>query len=200
MKVLNKVKDVGQKILKRAKHDDTLYLLLELIGGSLILAAPPLGVGVIFIKMFQQKNKLYTKKQLENSFYYFKKHGLINIESDKGNTVITLTKKGKERAELFGAGKLLSQKIEVKQNWDGKWRIVMFDLENKKTTQRNAIRLFLKRCGFVLIQKSVWVYPHDCSKEVNFIRSFFRLSEREFRFIVCEHIGDDSVFKKHFKI
>jgi hypothetical protein len=199
-KVVNRIKKIGKNVLVRARHDDLLYLFLELAGGALILSVPPLGAVAIYLKIFQEKNKLYTKKQLRNSFYYFRKKGLMKVESDKGNTIIMLTEEGKSRAKLCGAGRILSGKLKEKLRWDGKWRIVVFDLENNKTSQRDAMRLFLKRCGFALMQKSVWIYPYDCSKEIEFIRSFFRLSAREFRFITCDNIGDDLYFRNIFNL
>lgn len=198
MKFVEKLKKTGENILIRARHDDLLYLFLELAGGAIIVSMPPLGAAAIFIKEFQKHQKMLSDRQLRNSYGYFKKKGWINIESNKGNTIISLSREGRRRAELNGAGKILSRKVKEKPKWDGKWRIVMFDLANNKTTQRNAIRFFLKRCGFVLMQKSVWLYPYNCSKEIEFIRSFFGLLAIEFRFITCDDIEDDLSFKKFF--
>lgn len=200
MRIVKNVKDFGEKILTRAKHDDLLYLFLELAGGAIIVSAPPVGALAIFIKEFKKRRSDLTANQLKNSFYYLKKKGLINVESSKGNVVITFSKEGRRRAELWGAGKILNTKLKEKIKWDKKWRIVLFDLNNTKTIQRNAIRMFLKRCGFMLMQKSVWVYPYDCEKEVEFIRGFFLLSDREFRFVTCDNIGDDSYFMKAFNL
>ena len=200
MKIVQKIKNFGKKILVRARHDDLLYLFLELAGGSIILAAPPLGALAIFIKVIQKQQNNFSVNQLKNSFYYFKKRGWIKVEYNKGETAITFSKEGRKRAELWGAGKTLNKKLKEKIKWDKKWRIVMFDLNNNKTIQRNAIRVFLKRCGFILMQKSVWIYPYDCGKEVEFIRLFFRLSEKEFRFITCDDIGENISFRKNFAL
>ncbi len=44
--------------------------------------------------------------------------------------------------------------------WDGKWRVVMYDLPEKIRRKRNNLRRWLKRLGFGQWQLSVWVSPH----------------------------------------
>lgn len=41
--------------------------------------------------------------------------------------------------------------------WDGKWRIVIFDIPEQKRIVRNLFRRNLKKWGFKYLQKSVWV-------------------------------------------
>lgn len=48
-----------------------------------------------------------------------------------------------------------------RQKWDGKWRIVIFDIEEKEKATRNALRAKLQELGFGMLQESVWVTPHD---------------------------------------
>lgn len=49
--------------------------------------------------------------------------------------------------------------------WDGKWRIVMFDIEEIKKVVRDRLRRKLKELGFGMLQKSVFVSPHDIMKD-----------------------------------
>lgn len=49
--------------------------------------------------------------------------------------------------------------------WDGKWRIVMFDVEEINKRVRNQLREKLKELGFGLLQKSVFISPHDIMKD-----------------------------------
>ena len=200
IEVINIRKRVS-KIFVRAKNDDLLYLFLQLAVGSLAVVAPAIAPVAIFIKIFQDNERERSKRQLQNSFYYFQKTRLISIESRSGNKCIVLTKEGERRARFYGAGKILSGNLSSgSKKWDGKWRIVFFDLKNEKNKERNAIRLMLRRCGFVFLQKSVWVYPHDCSSEVKFLRSFFQLGEKEFRLVISSDIGEADYLKKHFRL
>ena len=46
--------------------------------------------------------------------------------------------------------------------WDGKWRIVAFDIPEELSVLRHQIRSILKRAGFIKLQQSVWIFPHEC--------------------------------------
>lgn len=47
------------------------------------------------------------------------------------------------------------------RKWDRKWRIVIFDIAETAKVVRESLRLKLKELGFGMLQKSVWVSPHD---------------------------------------
>ena len=48
--------------------------------------------------------------------------------------------------------------------WDGKWRIVAFDIPERYSVLRNKVREILKRAGFQKLQHSVWIFPHECAE------------------------------------
>lgn len=51
------------------------------------------------------------------------------------------------------------------KSWDSKWRIVMFDIEEINKMIRNQLRRKLKELGFGMLQKSVFISPHDIMKD-----------------------------------
>jgi hypothetical protein len=202
MSLNQKIKATASKVFQRAKHDDLLYLFFQISAASLAVAAPGIAPVAIFLNAVQRgKHKKYSKQQLKNSFYYFQKKGWIDVTYRRGNTAIFLTEEGEKRAKFCGVAKILHEATtDARKTWDGKWRIVFFDLSNEKSKERNAIRLLLRRCGFAFLQKSVWGYPHDCAAEVKFLRSFFLLKENEFRLVVSGEIGEEEHLRKHFQL
>jgi len=83
--------------------------------------------------------------------------------------------------------------------WDGKWRVVIFDIPEKYAPLRRRVRDILKAAGFVQLQQSVWVFPHECEALAQLIKRESHLSQ----FIlygVLEKIGDDSKLRKLFKL
>lgn len=200
MNSVSKIKNMTKSVFRRAKHDDLLYFLLEIGAASFAITFPHIATAAIFIKIMQEKKSGLSKNQLRSSYYYFKKQGWINVESEKGRTGISLTSEGERKAGLIRTTKMLANKLSEKNKWDGYWRIVIFDLRVGKDIERNAIRALLKRCGFIMMQRSVWIYPYDCSKEIEFVSSFFKLTDQELRLIVCRDIGDSYIFEKAFHI
>lgn len=54
-----------------------------------------------------------------------------------------------------------------KKKWDKKWRILIFDIAEKRKAKRNFLRKKLYTLGFGQIQKSVYVSPWQIEKEVD---------------------------------
>jgi DNA-binding transcriptional regulator PaaX len=143
------------------------------------------------------KLKKYPNKKVYNTFYNLRDQGLVNYYEKNNQIYISLTEKGKQRAGWMQIDNL---KIKKPKKWDGKWRLVMFDISNLKRIYREALRGKLKELGFCLFQKSVWINPYDCAKEVKILKEFFSLKDLEFRFVVADSIGADKEFKKMFKL
>ncbi|MBI4185692.1 CRISPR-associated endonuclease Cas2 [Candidatus Berkelbacteria bacterium] len=81
--------------------------------------------------------------------------------------VITLTPKGQQRAKSL---KLQSLVLDTTQPWDGRWRLVIWDVPEVRRRERDLVRQILKKLGFVRIQRSIWVSPHPCRDEIAFLR------------------------------
>lgn len=80
------------------------------------------------------------------------------IETVNGDeAIIRLTDKGKSAA-------LWEKYKSLKKTWDGKWRIVAFDIPEKYFLVRDLFRRRIKELGFKQLQKSVWISKVDCAK------------------------------------
>lgn len=61
------------------------------------------------------------------------------------------------------------------RKWDGRWRILIFDIPEKIRWKRDLLRKELRDFWFYPLQKSVWVYPYplpadffDLWEDINF--------------------------------
>jgi len=89
-----------------------------------------------------------------------KRKGLI---AKNKKDIFYLTKKGENEAFFAYINAELSGKKFVKQTqkkWDGKWRIILFDIPEKQKRKRNYLRMVIKTLGFKEFQKSIWIYPY----------------------------------------
>ena len=82
-----------------------------------------------------------------------------SCEADTGR-VYRLTDKGSLKA-LGGR----NPEEQRNRGWDGKWRVVVFDLPEKKRGLRNELRRQLRHARFGCLQGSVWVSP-DAMDEI----------------------------------
>ena len=78
----------------------------------------------------------------------------------KNAELVSLTNKGRRRCErsALATRSLLDQK----KTWDHKWRIVIYDIPQELHALRGELRDILKRAGFRMVQRSVWIFPHEC--------------------------------------
>ncbi len=173
---------------------DILYWLM--VAGVVAISATSPYFGVNLIKSIKRWQK-HKPKKVYDAFYRLLKSGCVKMEKKKHQIYISLTEKGKKKAGWLQIDAL---KIKRPKKWDGKWRIVIFDISQLKRIYRDAFRGKLKELGFYRLQKSVWIHPFDCRDEIELLREFFGLSEKEMRLIVAENIGKDDWLKKIFKL
>jgi len=166
------------------------------IGGMVAIAATSPFFISNLLKGFKKLGK-YSNKKVYDTFYNLKRQGLVSFYRRNNQIYISLTGKGKKRAGWMQIDDL---KIEKPKKWDGKWRILLFDIAEMKRTYREALRGKLKELGFRLFQKSAWICPFECTKEINLLKSFFGLNDKEARLITAREIGSDKELRKFFKL
>lgn len=171
-----------------------------LIGGAIFIAASSPYFAFYLSRNFWRalgKKKPPPKdERFRNAFYYLKSKGLLDIQRKSHQIYIGLTTEGRKKA-----GKYLIDDLEIKKpkNWDGKYRIVIFDIPNITGIKRDALRGKLKELGFFRLQQSVWVHPYNCRKEIDLLREFFSLSLKEL-ILIEGSIKQDKFLRKFYKL
>ncbi len=148
-------------------------ILLLLFGGaSLGLAGSPRSQIRVIKQMTDEWRKI-NKRSLIRNLHDLYNYGYISWEEKSDGTCkVVITKKGISRAKLLDLDNLT---IDKPHKWDGKWRIVFFDIPEKKRKARNALREKLRDLGFCEMQKSILVLPYECQDEINFVVSVFNI-------------------------
>jgi len=127
------------------------------------------------------------------------KRGKLIVLSEKpdGKFLVELSEKGRRRLKEIDYENL---QIPIPKTWDGKWRIVIFDIPcTFHKSIRNALTLKLKKLGFFLLQKSVWVHAYPCENEIRFLAAFLNVS-RFIHIIVAESLTNDVQLHRHFTL
>ncbi len=169
---------------------DTREIILELIRGAGLISLALLLPGscdaikqIRKIKKFSRKNKYYVNSVIKKMI----NEGLL--EEDKGGFV-SLSLSG--RAYLENLDGILKP-----AKWDGKYRIIIFDIPEEKRGSRNLIRQQLVNWGFVKLQNSVWVHPYECQRVATLLKMKFHFIG-EVLYLTAESIENDSRLKKEF--
>lgn len=82
---------------------------------------------------------------------------------------VGLVAESEGRLRLTQAGRIHIEKILMREyripepvRWDGKWRMLMFDIREKRRQVRTQLRKLLVGAGFLYLQDSVWIHPYPC--------------------------------------
>jgi hypothetical protein len=94
--------------------------------------------------------------------------------------------------------------LKVKQNndikyskWDKKWRIIIFDIPEKRKKTRDAFRRIIKKMGFVFLQHSIWISPGGNTEDIRMVLKEYKISKYVV-LIVTEEISNDLLYRKIF--
>ncbi len=194
---LERLKDFLNSDTKEAKIANVaLCVLAVAFIPLLVMGAAVMGNALQCFKMFEGSKK-YSKKQISSVFDSMKRQKLIEYVADKnGKTIVKITQKGQTKLRAFD---IELMKIKKPKRWDGKWRLVMFDIPMRFTKGREALRFHLKDLNFFQFQKSAWIYPYPCEDEIIYIADFFGVG-KHVEVLTVERILRDEKLKKYFHL
>ncbi len=181
---------------------EILYLLGigTLLIGSVII--PGLGVAAGSLHKAKRKYdwnqdqkewKKFNIKLLRRNLRRLQNQKIVEIVNENGNKVIKLTRKGRTKYLRF---KLEELSLKGK-SWDGKWRLVTYDISKLKKSAQENFRRALKQINFFPLQKSVYLTPYKCSDEIEYLREYFNLSS-EVLLLEISKLENNSYYKQYF--
>ena len=185
----------GQKFLQL--KPTTQKVLILLLGGLVLgLSSSPKQYFRV-LKAVARDWKTINRYALHRAIKRLYYSRLIDaLDNPDGTTTLVLTAKGKNIALRYNIENI---KIAPMKKWDGKWRLILFDIPEKHRRARNALALTLKKMGCFQFQKSVFIHPFECKNEIDFIIEFFSLRPHV-RFVLAEHVDNELHLKKRFDL
>lgn len=136
-----------------------------------VLAPNALQAFGMISKAIERKRKYEIKSSLSK----LANRGLIEFKKNKnGKNFAKLTQKGEKILRL---AEINNYQIKKPKRWDGKWRVITFDIKETRKSTRNQIRHILKTIGFCQLHKSVWIYPYDCEDFITLLKADFKIGK-----------------------
>lgn len=191
------MKERKKKILNRLTSKRKQQVLLLLQAGFALILTRRGAQQIRIVKTLHREWKKLDQKYLYRYLYEFKNDRLVSWrESDDGTIEVVLTERGKVMAGRFNPDKM---KIARPSRWDGRWRVVIYDIPHSKKSARDALRRKLYELGFAEWQKSVFIFPYPCREEIDFIIELFNLRPYV-RQAELTHPTNESELKLIFKL
>lgn len=99
------------------------------------------------------------------------KNGLVHKDE---SATYQLTDLGSNQLDLLAFFELA---LAPNYHWDGRWRLIMFDIPEYSRASRHTIRQLLKELGFKQLQMSVWIHPLPCLDQFEQIRHAYGIED-----------------------
>lgn len=140
--------------------------------------------------------KQYNPSYLRSSIKRLHKLKYVEITQQNGEEVVTLTEAGKRKILKYALDDL---SIEKPKQWDGRWRLIIYDVESGKKRLRDVFREAVRSLGFLMLQESVWLYPYPCEKQVTFLKEYYGVGN-EVLYLVATTLEDDDPYREFFAL
>lgn len=186
-----------EKRAKRIRRLQTFQqglLAAVAIGGVILIAATIPNAAQLLRFMPGYKKGARFNYQAKTALGRLKAKGLITFEERDGKRYARVTEAGEHMLELESMRDKSTQKPK---RWDGRWRVVLFDIPERRRGVRNRLRLFMQEYGFVRLQDSVWVYPYDCEDLIALAKANFRIG-LDVLYMIGEQLERDKHLREHF--
>lgn len=173
--------------------------VLDLLSVSAIIASSlvaPNILKVIVPPYIKYKNEQQKIREARSLIKYMKRNNLIEITEIGQNYSIKLTSKGRHRVNKV---KYQNLTIPTPKKWDLKWRIVVFDIPIRYNKVRAEFSNQLKRIGFKMLQKSVWIHPFESEEQVELILYIYPEIKRYVLFATVDTINNHNQLVYEFK-
>lgn len=183
-----------RKRVRRARIQDAV--LLSLRGVALISVAVAVPQAIRTLKLIDPGfgKKRRPEDRVKQALRRLEMRGLITRD-EQGK--LTVTERGEKQAAILHAKEVLA--VRRPKSWDGRWRIIVFDVWETRKAVRQQFRMLLEKIGFVKLQNSVWVFPYDCEDVIALLKTEMRLGGSVF-YIVAEEIENDAPLRRHFQL
>ncbi|MFA6269714.1 MAG: hypothetical protein WC657_00705 [Candidatus Paceibacterota bacterium] len=179
-----------EKKVKKANIQKIILESVKLIGLIGVAAiAPNVLVAMKKMGFITHRRQIESIKRSRDTLI---KKGLLE---DK-NGQLKITPGGKRylsRCLSLGDNKELNKN----KKWDGKWRVLIFDIPESRRFDRTNIRQALVSIGFMRLQDSVWIYPYNCEDLASLLKAETE-TDGDVLYMIVEALENDEEVKKYF--
>jgi len=171
-------------------------LLAAAAVGGVVLIAATIPNAVQLLKYFPgYKKGAKFNYQAKSALGRLVAKGCVAFVEENGKRYARVTEKGQRILKM----EIERTTIAKKRKWDRRWRVVIFDIPERRKSIRTSIRRFMNEYGFVRLQDSVWIYPYDCEDLIALAKANFRVGA-DVLYMIVERLEHDKHLREHFEL
>src|SRR3989344_1520922 len=182
-----------KKMRKNFSYSPIFRYIAETSSGLLDLAV------TVFLDPYQLVRDaglsgMYTSKQVAAKSSYLRNSKYFQKNNLTGQYQLT-------SAGRVGAiqARIWSKEEALKQNWDGLYRAVGFDIVEEQRRGRTLLRRELRSLGLVELQHSLWVTPLDVQQELLCLLQLWKVELKgDVLVFLIQDLHNDTDLRKYF--
>jgi|SRR3989338_10471971 len=185
---MGEIERTGRIRARRRNLKNGILVALQaaaLVGAT--IAVPALPVALYKLGVIPKKHHAGTIARARQRYI---DKGLLKVENGR----MRLMPKGER---MLGRLKLEEYGVQMRKRWDGRWRVLIFDVPEFRKTTRDKMRRTLTSVGFVQLQKSVWVYPHDCEDVIVLLKAELKIG-KDVLYLIVDELENDKWLRREF--
>lgn len=185
---MGKIEEENRKVVRRTKLQEAILVTIA-SGGKLGASALVPEILNSLLK-FDIPSSVRKQETIRSTASRLTKKGLLKFE----NSHYVMTSTGESTLERWRRADF---KLKRPKKWDNKWRIVIFDIPERKRKIRDELRNIFLQAGFIKLQNSVWVYPYDCEDIIGLLKTDYGVG-RDLLYIIADQIENDKYLRDEF--
>ena len=178
---------------KKGSREHLQKLILQTVADigmlSVALLAPNVAKAMYKLGLVPKKRQ---NEYTSSSASKLVKRGLLFYDGKR----YCLTPKG---GDIFRRWQFADFKLEKPKRWDRKWRVIVFDIPEKKRKIRDQIRTLFRTADFYLLQDSVWVYPYDCEDILTLLKTDLGVG-KYILYLIVDELENDKHLREFFDL
>lgn len=154
---------------KRFYGDLTVAVLSLLAGAGAITLAGMLGGGPTAARALLRMPGV-SVRVIRRTLRRLRRIEYIGMAERNGEVIVTITERGRQRVLRANLDNL---KLRKPRRWNRMWHVVIFDIPEGYSSNRDALRKKLRSLTFFKLQQSVYVTPYPCHDELDLLNEVF---------------------------
>ena len=181
---------------KRKKRHDVQGAVLAALAVTGVLTWAAVAPNTLQLLQYLPKNKYNLVHQSKTAAGKLVAKGQAKWIERDGKKYLRITPAGR-KAFAYEQAKISIQ--NQKKKWDGRWRMLVFDIPERRRAVRVRLRRVMSEVGFVRLQDSVWVYPYDCEDFIALLKADLKIG-KDVLYTIVDTIEFDIKLRTHFRL
>lgn len=190
---MGKLEEASQK---RKKKRDIQHAVLATVAVTGFIAFAAVAGNALQLLEYLPNEKYNLKYRMKSATGRLVAKRYAEWIQRDGKKYLRITSIGR-KALVFEQAKIVLK--NQKKKWDGRWRMIIFDIPERRRAVRFRLCAIMREIGFVRLQNSVWVYPYDCEDFVALFKAELKIG-KDVLYAIVDTIEKDKDLRQQFNL